>query len=225
MEWQPHCKPATLPFSWCQRFSAWAWLPFLCPSQLAVDGEISPFSRPHCPSSSLHLRHSSAEKFGQCFVSLSGNAVPLCVYPGRRPPWELRPVSETWTPFPAACLAIINQAVQIACFARKSTSANACVISCCLPRLFQAVPWSRAFSSCPGCWGNRALLLSPVWGAGCWMVMLFQRKSSLLIAVGTQSMLLMHEPALSEEKTLPRCVTLCASDGSVENQHWLLWSN
>lgn len=112
-------------------------------------------------------------RFGKCFVSLSGNALPLCVYPGQHPPWELRPVSETWTPFPAAWLAIINQAVQTACFVIKPTPANVCVISCCLPGLFQTVTWSRAFSGCPGCWGiscvrkamakgSRALFLSHV---------------------------------------------------------------
>lgn len=91
---------------------------------------------------------------------------PLCVYPGRHPPWEPRPASETWAPFPAACLATINQAVQIACFVIKSASADVCVISCCLPRLFQAVTWSRAFSGCPGCWGISCVIKAMGKGAG-----------------------------------------------------------
>lgn len=64
---------------------------------------------------------------------------PPYVYPGRHPLWELQPVSKTWTPFPEAWLAVINQAVQIACFVLKSTSASVCVIFCCIPRL----SWKR----------------------------------------------------------------------------------
>lgn len=154
-------------------------------------------------------------KFGECFVSLSGNALPPCVYPGRRPPWELRPVSETWTPFPEAWLAIINQAVQMACFVIKSTSANVCVISCCLPRLFQTVTWSRAFSGCPGCWGISCVIKAMAKGAGSCSSTLCEGQAAgwSCFSKGTKvswllwGSLLMHEPALGEEKTLPQCVT------------------
>lgn len=78
---------------------------------------------------------------------------PCYVYPGRHPLWELQPVRQTWTPFPEAWLAIINQAVQIVCFVLKWTSANVCVISCCPQTLSETVTWSEAFSCCPGCWG------------------------------------------------------------------------
>lgn len=63
---------------------------------------------------------------------------PLCyVYPGWHLLWELQPVSQTRTYFPEACLTIINQVVQIACFALKWASANVCVISCYVPQLSQ----------------------------------------------------------------------------------------
>lgn len=139
--------------------------PFAAPSQLSADGEISSFSVPTARAACCIWGMSLQWGLGSV-LGVSEEMLSLCVYPGRHPPWEPRPASETWAPFPAACSATINQAVQIACFVIKSASADVCVISCCLPRLFQAVTWSRAFSGCPGCWGISSVIKAMGKGAG-----------------------------------------------------------
>lgn len=163
-------EAAPLPFFWCQWWSASVWLPFLCHGHFAADAGVSPFSCAQCWSC-LCSWEECAVVLGECCVGLRKCSPCVCV-PWPASPWEPWPLGETWTPFPEAWLPTINQAVQIACFVIKSTSANVCVISCCLPRLFHTVTWSRAFSGCPGCSGISCVLKAMAKGAGLY----FQRK-------------------------------------------------